>query len=320
MLASIGTLPGEPGWSYEIKWDGVRALAYVDDGRLTRLESRNLNDFTPRYPEIVASVPGALANRSAVLDGEVVGFDDRGRVSFGALQHRMHLTAASDVARQMSIHPVAFMVFDVLRLDGVDLMRSPYSTRRAALEALDLGAGGGLWQVPPAVGDDPQDGADLAAASRAQGLEGIVAKRLTSIYEAGKRSRNWLKIKNQQRQELVIGGWLPGAGNRTGTLGALLVGHYDGPSLRYAGRVGTGFTTAVLRDLVELLTPLQRQASPFADAPRLPNPQWVAPALVAEIGFGEWTAGGTLRHPVYLGLRSDADPGHVVREPVMGET
>ena len=342
MLATIGELPGVAGWSYEIKWDGVRALAYVRGGSV-KLESRNLKDFTPRYPELVGegAVPGSLTNREVVLDGEVVGFDERGRVSFGALQHRMHLTSASDVRSRVASHPVAYMVFDVLWVDGEDLMSRPYEERREQLAALELG--GGLWQVPPAVGDDPDDGLDLLEASRSQGMEGVVAKRLGSSYEPGKRSRAWLKVKNKQRQELVIGGWLPGEGNRLNTLGAILVGYYEearpgvgvGPhapeepglgrpggqrqSLHYAGRVGTGFTFEVLADLLARLRPLARDTSPFADNPRLPGAQWVDPKLVAEVAFSEWTSSSTLRHPVYLGLRDDKNPDQVVREPVIGE-
>ena len=319
MLATIGKLPTEPGWSYEVKWDGVRAVAYVRGGSV-KLESRNLTDFTPRYPELAGegAVPAPLAKREVVLDGEIVGFDERGRVSFGALQHRMHLTSASDIRRRTSSHRVAFMVFDVLWVDGENLMSQPYSARRERLESLDLATG--LWQVPPAVWDEPQDGADLLEASRQQGLEGIVAKRITSTYEPGKRSRAWLKVKNQIRQELVIGGWLPGEGNRTNTLGALLVGYHDpAEGLKYAGRVGTGFTFAVLGDLLRQLTPLGREDSPFVDNPRLKAARWVEPRLVAEVGFSEWTSGGTLRHPVYLGLRDDKDPDQVVREPVLGE-
>ena len=319
MLATIGEMPGESGWSYEVKWDGVRALAYVR-GSAVKLESRNLNDFTPRYPEVVAegAVPAALAKHEAVLDGEIVGFDERGRVSFGALQHRMHLSSPKDVRSRMASHPVAYMLFDILWLDGEDLMGLPYEERRARLEGLALA--GGLWQVPPAVWDDPADGADLLEASRLQGLEGIVAKRLGSTYEPGKRSRLWKKVKNKCRQELVIGGWLPGEGNRHDTLGAILVGyHQPGLGLHYAGRVGTGFTFKVLRELLDQLKPLAREDSPFADNPRLPAARWVEPRLVAEVGFSEWTASGTLRHPVYFGLRSDKDPDQVVREPVMGE-
>ena len=341
MLATIGEMPGEAGWSYEVKWDGVRALAYVD-GASIKLESRNLKDFTPRYPEIVGegAVPAALSNRQVVLDGEIVGFDENGRVSFGALQHRMHLTSSRDIQHRRTTNPVAFMLFDVLWLDGEDVTTRPYEERRALLESLELT--GGLWQVPPAVWDDPEDGADLLEASRIQGLEGIVAKRLGSIYEPGKRSRVWKKIKNKQRQELVIGGWLPGEGNRRNTLGALLVGYYVRPAvgvgphapeeggapgpppgsgtwLHYAGRVGTGFTFKVLRNLLEQLAPLAREDSPFADNPRLKDARWVEPRLVAEVGFSEWTSTGTLRHPVYFGLRDDKDPAQVVREPVMGE-
>ena len=341
MLATIGEMPSEAGWSYEVKWDGVRALAYVR-GLEIKLESRNLKDFTPRYPEIVGegAVPTALANREVLLDGEIVGFDERGRVSFGALQHRMHLTSARDIQHRRSTNPVAYMVFDVLWIDGEDVTGQPYEERRARLESLQLK--GGVWQVPPAVWDDPSDGEDLREASRLQGLEGIVAKRLGSVYEVGKRSSAWRKVKNKQRQELVIGGWLPGEGNRRDTLGALLVGYYERPGvgvgphapeeggapgsppgsgkwLHYAGRVGTGFTFKVLRDLLDRLRPLERDDSPFADSPRLPSARWVEPKLVAQVGFSEWTSTGILRHPVYFGLRDDKDPAQVVREPVIGE-
>ena len=329
MLATVGELPGVAGWSYEIKWDGVRALTYVR-GTSVKMESRNLKDFTPRYPELAGegAVPASLAKREVVLDGEIVGFDERGRVSFGALQHRMHLTSPSDVRSRQASHPVAFMVFDLLWVDGENLMPLPYEERRERLTALELSGGVGkgatagvsLWQVPPAVWDDPEAGLDLLEASRLQGLEGIVTKRLGSAYEPGKRSKAWLKVKNKQRQELVIGGWLPGEGNRLNTLGALLVGYHepDG-SLHYAGRVGTGFTFKVLADLLQRLRPLARETSPFADNPRLPGARWVDPKLVAEVGFSEWTSGATLRHPVYFGLRDDKNPDQVVREPVIGE-
>lgn len=324
MLATIGEMPRQAGWSYEVKWDGVRSLAYISRGKV-KLESRNLKDFTPRYPEIAGegAVPDSLANREVVLDGEIVGFDERGRVSFGALQRRMHLTSAADVRSRVASHRVAFMLFDVLWLDGENLTTLGYEDRREQLEGLKLGEGeqsGGLWQVPPAVWDDPEDGADLLEASRIQGLEGVVAKRLGSTYEPGKRSRAWLKVKNTQRQELVIGGWLPGAGNRLDTLGAILVGYQQpGLGLHYAGRVGTGFTFKVLRELLDQLLPLARDDSPFAENPRLPGVRWVEPRLVAEVGFSEWTSTGTLRHPVYFGLRDDKDAAQVVREPVMGE-
>lgn len=318
MLASAGPMPTADGWSYEIKWDGVRAIAYVADGGI-RMESRNLNDFTPRYPEVCRpeALPHSLRSRRAVLDGEIVGFDADGKVSFGALQQRMHLASRSAVASRQRAHPVAFMAFDVLWLDGVDVTGRPFEERRQLLETLEIV--GDRWQTPPSLGPAAADGEALRSASVAQGLEGIVAKRHGSAYEPGRRTRNWLKIKNRAQQELVIGGWLPGEGNRSGTLGALLVGHHARDGLHYAGRVGTGFTFKLLADLLARLSALEQAEPAFVNPPPLRAARWVEPRLVAEVGFTEWTSGGTLRHPVFLGLRDDVDPAQVVREPTMGE-
>jgi len=318
MLASPGEMPTTDGWSYEIKWDGVRAIAYVDSGAI-HMESRNLNDFTPRYPEVCRpeALPASLANRRAVLDGEIVGFDENGRVSFGALQQRMHLGSAGAVGARQRTNPVAYMVFDLLWLDGQDVTSLAFEERRALLVGLEIA--GTRWQTPPSVGPLRSDGDALLQASIAQGLEGIVAKRHGSTYEPGKRTRSWLKIKNRARQELVIGGWLPGEGNRRGSLGALLVGHYTPTGLHYAGRVGTGFSFTVLRDLLDRLGAIESDLSPFENPPPLRAARWVEPVLVAEVQFTEWTSSGTLRHPSFLGLRTDKDPSQVVREPTMGE-
>ncbi|HUQ39540.1 MAG TPA: non-homologous end-joining DNA ligase [Acidimicrobiales bacterium] len=310
MLATTAALPGDDGWAFEIKWDGVRALTYVEDGAL-HMESRNLLDITPRYPEI-APLAAALRGRAALLDGEVVAFDEQGRPSFGRLQGRMHLQGRADVNRRMNDTPVAYMVFDLLWLDGRSLLGLPWTERRSVLEDLELA--GDNWRTPSShIGD----GADLLAASRSQGLEGIVAKAVSSTYEPGKRSRQWVKVKNQRRQEVVIGGWLPGAGNRSGRLGALLVGvHDDTGVLRYSGRVGTGFTDVVLADLGRRLAAIGRDDPPFADPPRNRQARWVEPELVCDVEFTEWTHNGTLRHPSYKGLRSDKSPGEVIREPL----
>src|SRR5919202_6421262 len=249
MLARLAKLPADDGgWAYEVKWDGVRAIAYVAAGGL-RLESRNLNEVTARYPE-VAGLANALGGHEAVLDGEVVAFDGRGRPSFERLQGRMHLTTGVEgMARRI---PVRYMAFDLLWLDGEDLMRLPYVERRARLEALELD--GAAWRPP---GDGRGDGAGLLAASAEQGLEGIVCKRLDSPYEPGRRGGTWLKVKNTRRQELVIGGWEPGEGRRAGRLGALIVGYYDDGSLVYGGKVGTGFDARELVRLEGLLAPLR---------------------------------------------------------------
>src|SRR3954453_19533322 len=239
MLAKLSKLPAsDGGWAVEVKWDGVRAIAYCRPGRL-ELQSRNLNDVTAQYPEVrrLARQPGS---RDAVLDGELVAFDERGRPSFERLQQRIHQTSESVVRRRMRSHPVTYVIFDLLYLEGHDLTAEPYSRRRELLEGLELA--GESWQTPAySVGQAKE----LLAASAEQELEGIVLKRLDSRYAPGKRTGSWLKVKNLGRQELVIGGWLPGEGRRRNRLGAILLGYFETKQgrreLRYAGKVGTGF-------------------------------------------------------------------------------
>jgi bifunctional non-homologous end joining protein LigD len=314
MLARLSTLPPDDDrWGYEIKWDGVRAVAYIPDKGPTRLESRNLNDVTRQYPE-AAAVGTALSGRSAVLDGEVVAFDELGRPSFERLQGRMHLTGTAAIDARTRSTPIAYVIFDLLYLDGENLMRQPYTERRARLEQLDLN--GPTWRTPAYRAGD---GAALLEASSQQGLEGVVAKRLDSPYEPGRRGGSWLKIKNTRRQELVIGGWLPGEGRRQGRIGALLMGYYDHeprePELRFAGKVGTGFDAQELDKLEGLLAPRRRDTSPFA-GPRQPGKGalFVDPDLVAEVEFNEWTKQNMMRHPSYKGLREDKRPLDVVLE------
>jgi bifunctional non-homologous end joining protein LigD len=222
----------------------------------------------------------------------------------------MHVTGEAEVRRRMAQYPATYMIFDVLWLDGESLVGQPYEVRRAAL--LDLALGTGAWQTPSHhIGDGPA----MSAASKEQGLEGVIAKKLGSVYEPGRRSRCWIKIKNIARQEVVIGGWLPGEGNRHGRLGALLVGVNEGGGLRFAGKVGTGFTDRVLDELGGLLGPIEQPGSPFASKVPYRNARFVRPALVCDVEFTEWTANGTLRHPSYKGLRDDKRPDEVVREP-----
>jgi len=313
MLAGAGKLPRqEQEWSFEVKWDGVRAVAYAQPGRL-RLESRNLRDITDGYPE-VRGLLGDLGMREAVLDGELVAFDQDGRPSFGRLQRRMHVTVPSSVRRLTVSTPVVYAIFDLLYLDGHNLMALPYQERRERLE--ELGLAGPAWRVPAV---HRGQGKRLLEATAAQGLEGIVAKRLNSRYEAGRRTGAWVKIKHTRRQELVIGGWLPGEGRRTARIGALLMGYYEGTGtarkLRFAGRVGTGFTDRTLEQLAALLKPLRREGSPFHPPPKLPrNAVFVEPELVAEIEFTEWTSDGVMRAPSYKGLRDDKPAIEVTRE------
>ena len=311
MMARLGTLPrNDDGWAFEIKWDGVRAIAHSEPGRV-RFHSRNLNDITARYPEL-ARLNRALSHHRAILDGEIVALDAEGRPSFGALQRRMHLAAESAVRRLSREAPVTYMVFDLLWLDGHSLMDLSYRERRERLAELDLN--GERWRTPDYVAGR---GAAVLAATAEQGLEGVVGKRLDSTYEPGRRSQSWVKVKNLASQEVVIGGWMPGEGRRRERIGALLAGVRENGHLRYAGRVGTGFTEPELDRLAKLLRPLERDTPPF-DAPgqaELPRGAvWVEPRHVAEVEFREWTQGGQMRAPSYKGLRDDKAPEDVVQD------
>ena len=309
MLAYAGPVPRGPGWAFEFKWDGVRALGYVEGGRL-QLLSRNDRDITGAYPEL-RSAAERLGSTQLVLDGEIVALDPvTGRPDFGLLQRRMHVDRPAQATRLARQVPTQWFVFDVLYVDGRPLLDLPYGKRREVLETLDL-----PFPVPPSL---REDGATVLKASRAQGLEGIVAKRLRSPYRPGQRSDDWVKVKIVHRQEVVVGGWEQGAEGRATSIGALLLGTYDeAGGLRYAGQVGTGFTQHTLGDLTRRLAPLRRATSPFADeVPRLAAQHaiWVEPALVAEVEFGSWTRDGRLRHPSFKGLRDDCDPRSVRRE------
>jgi bifunctional non-homologous end joining protein LigD len=311
------TLPTEDGrWAYEVKWDGMRIVAEVDTDDV-RLWSGNGADATARFPELSGLATGLVGARSAVLDGEVVAFDPAtGRPDFGRLQPRMQAGSSAAVARASSAQAVQFLLFDVLAVDGTWLLDRPFRERRRLLEQVI--EPGPSWRVSPS---QEGDGQLLLDAVRAQSLEGVVAKRLDSRYEPGKRTRSWLKVKVRRRQEMVVGGWVPGEGNRTGRIGALLVGYHDAPGdgpLTFAGRVGTGFTDAELRRLALLLDDRTTEECPFDPPPpraeSLRGPRWVRPELVAELEYGEWTSDGRLRHPSYLGLRDDKPARDVTRE------
>jgi bifunctional non-homologous end joining protein LigD len=314
MLASAGPLPqANSGWAYEMKWDGIRALAFLagNDGG-TRLVSRTGRDISHVYPELQPIA--AAAGRLAVLDGEVVAFGDQDWPDFEALQQRMNISSAAQARLLMSQVPVTYLVFDLLFYDGELLLDTPYTRRRQQLE--ELGLNGQRWQTPPSFG--PEAGSDVIAVSKQYGLEGVVAKRLASRYESGRRSTSWRKTKNVRRQEVVVGGWQPGGGGRAGQIGSLLVGVQTADGLAYAGHVGTGFTQQTLQLLAGKLTPLRRAASPFvAEIPAQDAKfaVWVDPVLVAEVAFTNWTRSGRLRAPSYKGLRDDKDPAEVVREP-----
>jgi bifunctional non-homologous end joining protein LigD len=305
MLARTGPLPSDDGrWGFEIKWDGVRAIAFVQGGRLV-LRARSGRDITPRYPEL-RPLAAALAGREVVLDGEVVAFDGN-RPSFQKLQGRMHLTSEHAVRRLARDDPVHYIAFDLLYLDGRSLLDLRYDERRSALAELELQ--GPTWQAPA---HHVGDGAALLELTRAQGLEGVIAKRLDGPYTPGRRSPGWVKVKNICSTDVVVGGWLPGEGGRAGRLGALAIGvHDDEGRLRYAGRVGSGFTETELIKVGRLLEPLARDDSPFS-GPQPPKlTRFVEPRLVARVDYTERTQAGTLRQPSYKGMRDDVAPEDV---------
>jgi bifunctional non-homologous end joining protein LigD len=310
MLATLGKLPASPkGWAFEVKWDGIRALCSVQGGRIA-LASRNGKDLSTRYPELRA-LGLTLGSTEVVLDGEIVAFDDDGRPSFQLLQRRMHVTSESAQRRLSHEAPATFVIFDLLWIDGHSLMDRPYSERRSRLDALALN--GEAWRTPSA---SLESSAQLVEFVTKAELEGVMAKRLDGAYQPGRRVQTWIKVKLQRRQEFVVGGWSPGKGARQSRIGALLIGYHDGVGgpLRYAGKVGTGFSDAELERLAQLLEPLARDISPFEPnaAPR--DSHFVEPQMVAEVRFTEWTGDGRIRHPAYLGVRDDRDSAEVVRE------
>jgi bifunctional non-homologous end joining protein LigD len=295
MLAVAGEHPptDDELWACEMKWDGYRAIVGVEGGSM-RVASRRGNDVTARYPEL-DGLPAAVGV-DAILDGELVVLDESGHASFQEIQNHEA--------------PAVFVCFDVLMLDGRDITALAWRDRRALLERIALS--GDRWQTSPA----PIGGAEQAlTAAHTLGFEGVVCKRVDSPYLPGRRSPSWRKVKITKRQELVIGGWLPGEGRLADTLGAVLVGHHDGVGgpLRYAGRVGSGFDDKGRDALAQRL--VRRDTSPFDPAPRVKGAVWVEPDCVAEVKFTEWTIDGVLRQPVFLALRDDKDPNEVVREP-----
>ncbi|MEV5324086.1 non-homologous end-joining DNA ligase [Nonomuraea sp. N2-4H] len=307
MLAQPGTLTAVqgPGWAVEMKWDGVRALAYIEDGAV-RLMSRNAKDITPAYPELQL-MAGATGGRDAVIDGEIVAFDETGRPSFEALQPRMHQRNPAAAAALARAVPVTYMAFDILHLDETSTVSRTYTERREILESTLTP--GYRWQVPVWFTDHATRAFE---SSRRLGLEGVVCKRLGSPYRPGRRSSEWTKVKNVSTAEVVIGGWKPGSGRRASTIGSLLLGAYDqGGGLRFVGHVGTGFTDRALRDLRDRLLPLEQPEPPFdEEVPRehARDAHWVRPALVGEVQYAEVTGDGRLRHPSWRGLRPDREP------------
>ncbi len=304
MLATAVDAPfDDPAWLFELKWDGYRALVRIDADGSVAIASRNGNDFTKKFVELGA-LADAFAERPILVDGEIVALDDEGRPSFGALQERLDRFGRSAPHKA----PVTFAAFDILYGNGRDLRGEPLERRKAVLESVLTGRGPAMLSKH-VVGS----GTALYDLAKTRGLEGIVGKRLASTY-VERRSRDWVKIKAQRRQEVVVGGWTEGRGSRK-HFGALLAGVYEDGKLLYAGSVGTGFDGKKLAALAEKLAPLERKTSPFAAVPKTQSrAHWVSPTLVAEVTYSEWTRDGSLRHPVFVALRIDKDARDVVRE------
>ncbi len=323
------SLPPGDGWAYELKWDGVRALAYID-GAEVRISARKGTDTTPRYPEL-AALGEALGGRAAILDGEVVAFDEHGNPEFGLLQRRMNASDPGRIRARVLDTPVTYVAFDLLWIDDGSLCPEPYERRRELLAELEFD--GPSWRAPS---HHLGDGTAFFAAVKERGLEGVVAKRLGSTYRPGRRSSEWVKVQNRRRQELVVGGWMPGEGLRSKQVGSLVVGYWDTTPaeaeslgreqrLVYAGGVGTGFTEDTLTLLSGALAPLERDTSPFelgwdpavkyaSRARDRGGLRWVEPELVCEVEFLRWTHEDTLRAASFKGLRDDKGPREVIRE------
>ncbi|HZO98135.1 MAG TPA: DNA ligase D [Gaiellaceae bacterium] len=300
MLATLAAEPPRgPGWRFEVKFDGYRALAYVRGGEC-ELVSRNGKSLTERFAAVARAVPRALGTPSAVLDGEVCALDEDGRPSFSAMQR--------------GAGPLVYYVFDLLEADGEALVDRTLEERRARLEEL-------LDRRSRTVrlSEQFEDGEALLQAARSQRLEGVMAKRLGSRYSEGRRTRDWLKVKTHGRQEFVVAGYTRGSGSRSGSLGSLVLAVVDDGALCYAGNVGTGFTVREIEALLRLLRPLERPDPPFPERPRMPRVRkgdvvWVEPELVVEVEFGEWTRDGRVRQPSYKGLRDDKAAAEVRAE------
>ncbi|MEV0143041.1 non-homologous end-joining DNA ligase [Streptomyces globisporus] len=310
MLATPGPLPSagvEDRWAFEVKQDGQRAMVYLPGDGTILLRARSGTDITAAYPEVLP-LADALGARSAVLDGEVVALDDQGRSDFERLQQRMGLVGSpAKAARVAARVPAHLMLFDVVHLDGRFLTGLPYAERRALLEG--LGLAGPAWSTPAAI---TGHGAQAWEMARDAGLEGLIAKRLTSRYEPGARSKTWVKVKVHRLADVVIGGWVPGRGRLTGLPGAVLVGERRDGLLRYAGSVGTGWSEAERTRLAELLQLAATGTCPFAQVPPVAGARWVLPHLVGEVRYTSRTRAGRLRHPSWHRLRPDLTPGDLV--------
>lgn len=311
MKATTGELPVGGDWVYEIKWDGMRIVSFLDSDGL-RLQTTNELNATPSFPELAGLVDLLDGFSSLILDGEVVALGADGHPSFGRLQERMHVRDHAEAERRARSTPASYVIFDVLHIDGSDTGDLPFRDRRRLLEqVVEPGAHWRLTDVHTG------DGAELLAVITEQGLEGLIAKQALSRYVEGKRSSSWRKVKPRHRQEFVVGGWVEGKDGRAGSVGSLLIGYYVDGGLRHAGSVGSGLDAGGIRHWNELAKKYTTDESPF-DGPVMPTAgrrfHWMEPRFVIEVAFGEWTHDGQLRHPSYLGRRIDKDPLVVVRE------
>lgn len=313
MLASTGPMPEEPGWAFEFTWDGIRSLADVQPDRLLLLGAHS-RGITGSYPELDV-LPTLTERRRVLLDGKIVALDACGRPSFSRLQPRMNVQRPSARVRRQV--PVAYYVFDLLRLDDRSTLQLPYRQRRELLEELDLARGPVV--LPPCFLD--VEGQAVLDTAAEYGLHGVVAKRADSTYQPGRRSRSWVETAVRRSQEVVIGGWVPGKRGPGDALGSLLVGVPTERGLRYVGQVGGGLSSATRHDLLDLLTALARSTSPFLDqvpAETARAAHWVAPELLGEVAYRQWTAHGRLAHPSWRGLRPGMHPAAVQAPVVLG--
>ncbi|WP_328383122.1 non-homologous end-joining DNA ligase [Streptomyces sp. NBC_00400] len=301
MLATVGPLPAEheaTAWAFEAKWDGARCIVNTPGDGTIRLITRAGNDATTTYPEL-GPLGEQLRGRSAVLDGEVVVLDARGRPDFGLLQRRMGVVNPRRTARLAMEYPVQLVLFDLMYLDG-SLLGSPYYERRRLLSALRLR--GPNWSAPEYVEGHGQQAWE---ASLQGGLEGVVAKRLTSAYLPGVRSPEWRKTKHLLSLDVIIGGWTEGHGGLAGLPGSVLAGIAEPAGLRYVGSVGSGLSGRERQELAHYLGVIPLDRSPFINPVDTPGAHWAEPRLVAEITLSGWTSAGRLRHPIWHRLRPD---------------